>query len=544
MQNIRTPALIRVGDLQMPQHKLRSVSMVCSFFLLTATATCTSVAFAQDLDQTVFPITQLKWIGLGAEGKFGTGFCVDRDCRFVGTNYHVAMMAQLRKIKGDKVIQRYLATGQDDDGATINDGLSVNPIKFTPSRDLAIYELRYPLPHYHGIPFSLNDLQLGQEVDIYAYPKESINPIRSLVKFHGAFKGETTEGLFAFDYNPSNGKTIRPGASGGLVVDSKSQNVVGILSSVARNGETVAMAVPIQSLADFVSKTQPWLAESLFPSSNRETVSPVASDLYPKFVPPPPAVSIRYRPDEPGEIKVLREKAQRLADGMPNLIAVQAFAWGSGANNVPAAVAQYEVKVLDGFQRFREYPDGKKELQDVPFPPVDTVVVPGGEWSELPQMVGTALHLKIHQAADSVVNGRPIKVFQYRAEGEDAILSCSFKSVSGLEFFLRSKIFSVPCYGEVWTDNDINILRISLHLELPAKWKNYQSVVTYGWLHRVDETPRLIPLTISTQAESKKKVYWCRGLFTNYRIFTSRAQLIANGYAQSPAQQRGPASNH
>jgi hypothetical protein len=141
---------------------------------------------------------------------------------------------------------------------------------------------------------------------------------------------------------------------------------------------------------------------------------------------------------------------------------------------VPAAVAQYEVKVLDGFQRFREYPDGKKELQDVPFPPVDTVVVPGGEWSELPQMVGTALHLKIHQAADSVVNGRPIKVFQYRAEGEDAILSCSFKSVSGLEFFLRSKVFSVPCYGEVWTDKDINILRISLHLELPAKWKSYQ----------------------------------------------------------------------
>ena len=363
----------------MPQHKLRSVSMVCSFFLLTATATCTSVAFAQDLDQTVFPITQLKWIGLGAEGKFGTGFCVDRDCRFVGTNYHVAMMAQLRKIKGDKVIQRYFATGPDDDGATISDGFSVNPIKFTPSRDLAIYELRYPLPHYHGIPFSLNDLQLGQEVDIYAYPKESINPIRSLVKFHGAFKGETTEGLFAFEYNPSNGKTIRPGASGGLVVDSKSQNVVGILSSVARNGETVAMAVPIQSLADFVSKTQPWLAESLFPSSNRETVSPAASDLYPKFVPPPPAVSIRYRPDEPGQIKVLREKAQRLADGMRNLVAVQTFAWGSGANNVPAAVAQYEVKVLDGFQRFREYPDGKKELQDVPFPPVDTVVVPGGE---------------------------------------------------------------------------------------------------------------------------------------------------------------------
>jgi hypothetical protein len=205
---------------------------------------------------------------------------------------------------------------------------------------------------------------------------------------------------------------------------------------------------------------------------------------------------------------------------------------------VPAALAEYEVKVLDGFQRFREYPDGKKELENVPFPPVNTVVVPGGEWSELPQMVGTTLRLKIHQAGDSVVNGHPIKIFQYRAESEDTVLPCSFKSASDLGFFPRSKI-----YGEVWTDNNINIPRISLHLELFGKWGNYQSVVTYGWLRRAEEAPRLIPLTIFTQAEFKKKVYWCRGQFTNYRIFISRAQLVANGHTQSPAEQRGPASN-
>src|ERR1041385_6875533 len=77
-----------------------------------------SVASAQDLRKTVLPISKLKWAGLGVEGEFGTGFCLDPECRFFGTNYHVAMMARPRKIKGEKVIQRYLATGPNDEGAS------------------------------------------------------------------------------------------------------------------------------------------------------------------------------------------------------------------------------------------------------------------------------------------------------------------------------------------------------------------------------------------------------------------------------------------
>lgn len=507
-------------------RRVLSIWTACSFLLLAAMTWLDSAASAQDLRKTILPIAELKLLPPGLELKFATGFCVSEDCRFVGTNYHVAMMAQLRKIKGDKVIHRYLATGPDDDGATINDAFSANPIKYNLGRDIAIYELRYPLPHYYGIPFKLNDLQLGQEVDIYAYPKQSISPVRSLLKFQGAFKGETSSGLLAFDYHSSNGKAIRPGASGGLVIDRKSQQVVGILSGVARDGEPVAMAVPIESLANFLSKVQPWLAQSLFPSAMRGTISPASADLYPKFAPQPPAVRMQSRREEPPEVKVLREKAQRLADSMRNLVAVQTFSWGSGGKSVPAAVAAYEVKVLEGFQRFREYPDGKKELQNVPFPPINTVVVPGGEWSELPQMVGTELRLGIHQAADATVNGRIIKVFQFRAESEDAV--CTFKSVRDFGLFSRDKIVSVPCYGEVWATEDFNILRISEHLELPGDWQDYESVVTYGWLRKTGEALQRVPLTISTRAVFKKKEYWCRGLFTNYGIFSSRAKIVAS----------------
>jgi hypothetical protein len=131
----------------------------------------------------------------------------------------------------------------------------------------------------------------------------------------------------------------------------------------------MAVAVPVQTLVDFVSKVHPFLAQRLFPSTKE--ISPVSADLYPKFVPPPDhypkfvarlADGLQHRPEEPYEVSVLRKKAQLLADSMRNFIAVQGFAWGSG-DKEPAAQAEYEVRVIDGVQRFRIFPDGKKEFE-------------------------------------------------------------------------------------------------------------------------------------------------------------------------------------
>ena len=102
--------------------------------------------------------TELKFTGFGVDGKFGTGFCLDSECRFIGTNYHVAMLAPPRNINGQKIVQRYIATGPEDDGATSNDGPSMSPLKYNLSRDLAIFELRHPLRQHHGAAFSLDDL--------------------------------------------------------------------------------------------------------------------------------------------------------------------------------------------------------------------------------------------------------------------------------------------------------------------------------------------------------------------------------------------------
>ena len=479
-----------------------------------------------NFDKTVVPISNLKLgrmdIRLALKRKSATGFCLDPTCRFVVTNYHVANFVMPKKIKGERVLHQYLATGPNDDAATMNYGSYLKPTKYTIGRDLAILELRHPLYHYHGVGFSLAELTIGQEVDIYVCRNaDVIKPSDKVVKFHGSYKGVMITGLLAFDYSLSEGKAIMPGASGGIVVDTASQQIVGVLNALAKNGEAIAVAVPASSLADFVSKIEPALAATLFPS-DKGAISPMSADLYPKFLPAIGPHTLERRPDEPENVKVLRRKAQTLVDSMWNFIAVETFEWGK-KNHLPAVVSAYEVRMIDGRQQFRLYPDGKKQFNDLPFPPLESTFVSGGEWSELPEMVGKDLNLKINQAADAIIETKRIKVFQYHADVEDQV--CSWGTIDDFVLFETRKEATVACYGEVWTDQDMNILRISLHYELLGHWKDYMSVVTYGWLNQGDEVPQLIPMTMSAQVVNGKTMLWCRGRFINYKVFGTDVKM-------------------
>jgi hypothetical protein len=180
------------------------------------------VEHTQDFSEIVVPITSVKTtpsVKLGITGKlgpkldieanFGTGFCLDASCRFIATNYHVAVTTRSAKIKREKIIQRYFATGPHDEGATANSLPDVGMLPYAKKRDLAIFELRRSLPHHHGLTFSLDEPQVGQEVDIYGYPHGLINPIRKLTRFPATFKAPTTSGLLAFEYQLSADKSIR-----------------------------------------------------------------------------------------------------------------------------------------------------------------------------------------------------------------------------------------------------------------------------------------------------------------------------------------------
>jgi len=498
------------------------------------------VEHTQDFSEIVVPITSakiapsLKFVmpgklgpSLDMDAKFGTGFCLDAACGFIATNYHVAVTTRADKVEGEKVVQRYFATGPHDEGATPNFIPNVDVVPYATKRDLAILELQHPLPHHHGLTFSLDELEVGQEVDIYGYPKGVINPFRKLTRFPATFKGPTTSGLLAFDYQLSADRPIRiAGSSGGIVVDRKTEKIVGILSGTT---EATAAAASIQTLVDFVTKVQPFLAQRIFPATKQ--IPPVSTDVYPKFVPPRSDGRLQQRPEEPYEVGVLRQQAQLLADSIRNFIAVQSYAWGTG-DKEPDVEAAYEVRVIDGVQRFRSYPDGKKELDEVPLPIRNAWVLPADEWSTAPKMVGTDIRLKVRQAPDVVVNERRMKVFQYYASVEDNV--CPFAPVEDFGFFTVSKTVAVACYGEVWTDEDMNILRISERLDLSEKlkafrgWEDFYVIVTYGWLKRANEPPRLAPLTIYSEARDKKHIYWCRGHFADYRVFSVGAKLVIN----------------
>jgi len=414
-----------------------------------------------------------------------------------------------------------------------------NVLPYVIQRDLAMFELRRSLPHHHGLAYSVDEPQVGQEVDIFGFPhglqqKGTINHSRQLTRFPATFKAHTTSGLLAFDYELAHNSKLVKGASGGIVVDRKTGRIIGIMNG---STDTMALAVPVQALVDFVSKVQPFLAQKIFPTR----VLSVSADLYPKFMPRPdydpkfvPLVAdgLQHRPEEPPEVKVVRSKAQLLADSMRNYIAVQSFEWGKG-DNESVAEAEFQVRVIDGVQRFRRYPDGKKEYDEVPSPRWNDWVLLADEWSKLPKMVGTEFRLKVHQAADVVVNKQQMKVFQYYASVEDNV--CPFAPIDDYGLFTISETVAVACYGEVWTDEDTNIIRMSEHLDLSDKlkayrgWEECQVVLTYGWLKRADEPPRLVPLTVFTEARYKKKdIYWCRGQFTDYHIFDSEVRIIAN----------------
>lgn len=473
------------------------------------------------LEKTVFPITEIKFGGAVLAGEFGTGFCLDPVCRFVATNYHVAIIAKPRKIRGQRVIRQYLATSPNDEGASENLGQSVSLMKFTLARDLAVFELDHPLRKFHGIPLSTEDLQSGQVVDIYAYPKEGINPFRTLLTYQAGFLGETTDGLLAFEYSLSSDRSIKPGASGGIVVDRKTQQIVGVLNSVAGNGEKVALAVPVRSLAEFVSKIQPLLAGKLFPQG-KNTISP-SPDIFPRLPPSPEFYRSHFRPAESDEVRTLRIRAQGLADGMRNFIAVETFQWGT-KNDPPSASAAYEVQVIDGVQQFRKYPGGRTQFSDVPFP-LNTIVT-GSEWSDLPELIGTKVKLKIVDKGYLTIDHQLLRVFQYRADVGDHL--CSLRNKLNFLFFTVTNIVPVSCFGEVWTDRDMNVLRMSEHYEPTGQWKDYMAVMTYGWLKAGDGHPRFVPLSIFNLAKRGNTVHWCNGRFVNYRIFSTSVKISSN----------------
>ena len=467
--------------------------------------------------QTVFPITKLQIYGPFAAIKFGSGFCLDPECRFIVTNYHVArLMGKHFSIEHDPVVERWLASGPNDEGATAEG--------FNPLHDLAVAELKRSLNRkgFHGLPYNREDVQdlaFDQDVDIYTFPLE-LNPKRKLQHFHGKYIGVNQNGLLVFSYEP-NPQRLRGGASGGLIVDGKGR-VMGVFARIAFNRNNIVLGVPVEVLSAFVSKIQPYLAATLFPKT--AFIPPVEPDFYPEWVPPRPDGRLERRRVEPPDVQMFRQKAQDVVNSMRGLISVESFEWGHGsAANDPQAIGYYEVRTFDGYQHYRKYPDGKKELDHVPWPPLTFAIEPGAAWSYTPKIVAKELDLRIRRAPDIIWKGQTLRVFQYHGAMEDRV--CGFDYETDFIIMIHHHIEFYDCSGEAWTDQDENIVRISEDYYMADSQTKVRMIVTFGWTDIVGER-FLVPATLSLETKGASGIHWCRGQFTDYQQYRSTARLV------------------
>jgi hypothetical protein len=169
----------------------------------------------------------------------------------------------------------------------------------------------------------------------------------------------------------------------------------------------------------FLGKVHPDEYAKLFPGevyrshgTNATRTEPILPDVYlhgdvSEPVRAAPKVSpgtIERRQQESPAIVLLRSKAQSLADNMKNFIAVERLSFGSGGNDFGI------VAVRNQSDRWRPKvqsvsPQDAKKYRGSPSQKPTPAIEVGSEWSDLPDMVGTSLGLKIAQVEDAFVDG-------------------------------------------------------------------------------------------------------------------------------------------
>src|SRR3954463_802831 len=70
--------------------------------------------------------------------------------------------------------------------------------------------------------------------------------------------------------------------------------------------------------------------------------------------------------------------------------------------------------------------------------------------------------------------------------------------VARVKKFWKDWIGTVPCHGEVWTDSELNIFRISEQMEMPPQSgvQSYSITILYGWLRHDRLAARLVPASM------------------------------------------------
>lgn len=486
--------------------------------------------------------------------RLGTAWCLTTDCQLLITNYHVVkFIGPKLKVNGEKVSAYWLATGPDDTDARMMPSFTES-YKFNVVRDLAILKVAKPLSskQMHGVRLFSGELRSGDAVTVLSYAAGK------LTETTGHFDSFIEDGILKFALD----SPLTAGCSGALILNERDE-AVGVLFALDPSLKS-AFAVPIWSLAEFIKKIDSPDYAALFPvepfhrhiehrllmpsastmsapamqavqqaaDETNSFVTAATGGLTPSAVLPmsmlnaaelsvPPESrrvesALRTRNPEPREVQALREGAQRMVAQMADFIALQTVLFPDHR------VSQHQVRVIDGQQVFIGS-DGR-ELKQLPIPPIG--MVPGSEWRDLPQMVGSDLRLPLHYVGEKQQDGVRLRVFQYTATAEDGV--CGMRVKRGV--LSRTWKGAVPCHGEVWTDYDFNVLRITQDLVMPPQSGLTSSSISvlYGWTHFDSVPARLVPVSMHLEAHDSKQTIQSSATFTNYRMFYAHATIRPN----------------
>lgn len=251
-----------------------------------------------------------------------------------------------------------------------------------------------------------------------------------------------------------------------------------------------------------------------FSGASPEPALPLASledglgQPFPELVAHP--VRLLTTREEPAEILQLRRRAKRMVQQMANFRALQTLRLNSEGQ--PELVWFHELYVHSGHLVFRAVDDGQV-MQALPFPS-QLAVLPGAEWRDLPQMVASEFKLRVEEVGSKDVGGKPFRVFRYQASVEDRVCWVYFRKTG--RFRSHDRQFPVACRGEVWTDAELNAMRISRELEIPAgkvPMQLVQVAVLYGWLGH-----DLVPVEMTVHGMVAGHACRSDAHFSNYRL--------------------------
>jgi hypothetical protein len=422
------------------------------------------------------------------------------------------------RLEGQKTATLFLDTNEDDTGARRVPRQIGGWQRYNPLRDVAILKFSSGIPNHTSPSIFTGELEEEEKVFSYSYPTGG-----SFTKIEGKYIGMFEDGELGFDM-----PGVMPGSSGGLITNEQGQ-AVALLR--ATDGQMV-QAVPIWVIIDAArkaglsySEVKPpvMLAPPIDTTDSEDEIESVESTrapisrggidpkptlpsitagLYLKEpispLPPQHADADHHRPKEPIEVISLRRKAQDMVDQMSNLIALEtAISSGYGQEDKPY---QYEVRIIKNSQIFKSLYDGKERKHLAP-PSNGTVF--DNQWYELPKLIGTDMDLRIEPRGRILVGetltkpGILVHVFQFEARMEDKALAFRAETGWGLGV-VTHKVYPVSCRGEIWTDDGLNILRISVYLDIPINtgWNRLNSATLYGWLEEPDQKPILVPYSI------------------------------------------------